>query len=63
MFAQNIYQYIRAPTFHIQSLYDTWSVPNILGIGCISAGSLAGCSEADRIIIEQYHKNVTNLLF
>jgi len=44
MFAQNIYMYSKAPTFHIISLYDTWSMPNILGIKCISGGSLLKCS-------------------
>ena len=48
MFAQNIYQHIKVPQFPIQSLYDTWSIPNILGIYCIKGESLAGCKTEER---------------
>jgi hypothetical protein len=51
-FAQNLHKYIKVPLFAIQSLYDTWSVYNILGISCISGSSLAKCTDAERKVIE-----------
>lgn len=35
MFAANLAPHIKAPMFIIQSLYDTWSIPNIVGVRCI----------------------------
>ena len=48
MFAENIFKHIKVPQFPLQSLYDTWSIPNILGINCISGGSLNACNKTDR---------------
>lgn len=63
MFAQYLYPHIKAPILPINSLYDTWSIPNILGIHCIDlTGSLKGCSDADRHTIEDYKKNSTIVL-
>jgi hypothetical protein len=47
MFAQNFYMHIRAPVFYIQSLYDTWSVNNIVGVLCAAINSLKTCSASD----------------
>jgi hypothetical protein len=44
-FAQNIHRFIKVPLFPLQSLYDTWSIANILGISCITGGSLQKCTE------------------
>ena len=63
MFAQNIYRHIKVPLFPIQSLYDTWSIHYILGISCVVNASLSKCTSSERQVIEQYHQNVTNLLF
>lgn len=52
MFAEELYKFIRVPLFPIQSLYDTWSVANILGVGCISGQSMANCNETQRNYIE-----------
>lgn len=63
MFAQYMYPHIQTSLFPVQSLYDTWSVPNILGINCIDAtGSLKGCSDGDRHTIDDYKKNTTAVL-
>jgi hypothetical protein len=35
MFTHNIYMYLKVPLFVSQSLYDTWSIPNILGVYCV----------------------------
>lgn len=37
MFAQYQFPYIRTPLFPVNSLYDSWSLPNILGINCVNA--------------------------
>jgi hypothetical protein len=42
MFAQNLYKYIKVPLFAIQSFYDIYSLPNIIGVDCIY--SLSECS-------------------
>lgn len=62
MFAEHNYAFIKVPLFSIQSMYDSWSLPNILGIGCQNAGSLAGCTPAQLEYIEQYHANTTAVL-
>ncbi len=63
MFAVNLAPYIKTPLFVIESLYDTWSVPNILGISCIRGGSLAYCTADQKNHIEEYHRNTTNAIF
>jgi hypothetical protein len=40
MFAEYLFPYVKVPLFAIQSAYDTWSVPNILGIKCQNNASL-----------------------
>ena len=63
MFAQYMYPYLQVPLFSVNSLYDTWSIANILGITCIdSFGSLKNCLDSDRHIIEDYKKNSTDVL-
>jgi hypothetical protein len=44
MFAVNLAPHIKAPMFIIQSLYDSWSIPMIAGVGCMHGASLAYCS-------------------
>ena len=51
MFAEYIHPYIKVPLFPINSLYDSWSLPNILGISCGSGGSLAGCNQGQMQVI------------
>lgn len=62
MFAANLAPYIKAPMFLIQSLYDTWSIQNIIGIPCIIDSSLAYCMSNQKSIIENYHKNTTDTI-
>ena len=50
------------PLFAIESAYDSWSLPNILGIGCQAGGSLASCNAAQLAYIEQYHTNTSAVL-
>lgn len=45
MFAQNLHKHIKTPIFAIQSLYDSWSIPNILGIHCITGNVLSKCND------------------
>ena len=53
MLAEELYKYIKVPLFPIQSLYDSWSIPNILGINCLKDEiSLAPCTEPHRNYIE-----------
>lgn len=62
MFAQYQFPYIRAPLFPINSLYDSWSLPNILGISCVANESLKACTAEQRAIIESYKANSTKVL-
>ena len=41
MFAQYLVDFISAPLFAPQSLYDSWSLYNIVGIRCVDGSSLA----------------------
>ena len=61
-FAQNLHKYIKVPLFAIQSLYDTWSISNILGISCIVNSSLNECTDAERKVIEEYRDDTTKIL-
>jgi len=63
MFAVNLAPYLKVPTFIIQSLYDTWSIKNILGVSCIQNTSLAYCAPLQKTVIEEYHRNTTNAIF
>lgn len=44
MFADNIIEYLNVPMFTVQSLYDSLSIVNILGIRCAQNYSLSNCS-------------------
>ena len=61
MFVQNFHEFIKVPVFAVQSLYDSFSIPNIMGVSCIPNG-LASCSEEDRDLIEDNRRNVTDVL-
>jgi hypothetical protein len=63
MFAVNLAPHIKTPMFIIQSLYDVWSIPNILGVTCIVNASLADCNPTQMNHIEEYHRNTTNAIF
>lgn len=55
MFAEYLLPYIKSPLFAVQSLYDSWSLPNITGIACIThTGSMSRCSTSDMKVIEEY---------
>jgi len=57
MFAENIHPFIKAPLFPVNPLYDSWSIPNILGINCVTGDhSISQCSAADRAHLEDYQK-------
>jgi hypothetical protein len=62
MFAQYQFPYIRTPLFPVNSLYDSWSIPNILGIHCESSASLKGCTTQERAVLEAYRKNTSDIL-
>jgi O-palmitoleoyl-L-serine hydrolase len=48
MFADNLISFIKYPLFVVQSLYDSWSIQNILGIDCVAKFSLSTCSQEER---------------
>lgn len=63
MFAQYMYPFIQSKLFVVNSLYDSWSIPNILNIKCINNNfSLSGCGDADRHTIEDYSRNTSIVL-
>lgn len=55
MFAQYIQKFITVPLLPIQSLYDAWCIPNILGIRCISGQSIKNCNSTENTMIEVNH--------
>ena len=62
MLAEHMHWYIKTPLFPIQSLYDSWSLNNILGIHCNKGRSLKGCNTSEMAYIEEYHKNTSKVL-
>ena len=63
MFAQNIHEFIKTPLFPIQSLYDSWSLPNIVGIACNVNQDLSKCTSQEMQVIEEYHRATAAVLF
>jgi O-palmitoleoyl-L-serine hydrolase len=62
MFGEYLHTYIKVPQFSIISLYDSWSLPNILGIGCGSGGSFVNCSQGQMEFINEYRLNTSAVL-
>ena len=46
----------------IQSLYDEWSIENILNITCVKDHSFNECSDKQINQIEEYHKNMSKVI-
>lgn len=63
MFAQYIHPFITTPFFTPQSLYDSWSLYNIVGIRCMDGYSLAKCKADELATIESYHQSTMQVLF
>lgn len=59
MFAQHLYKHIKVPMFVVQSVYDSWSLRNALGIRCPNPNN---CPDDANKVIEENRKNVTNVL-
>lgn len=62
LFAQYQFPYIKTPLFPVEPLYDSWSVPNILGISCLNGESLSACTAEQRAALESYRANTTSIL-
>jgi O-palmitoleoyl-L-serine hydrolase len=62
MFGEYLQAYIKVPLFPIQSLYDSWSLPNILGLGCGSGESLNNCNQGQMEFINQYRLNTSAVM-
>jgi hypothetical protein len=62
MLAENIIEEIEVPMFSVQSLYDAWSIQNILGLNCVSRYSLTPCSKKERSFIEEYRTNTSRVM-
>lgn len=54
--AQYIFKYIKSPLFIIISEYDEYSIPQILGVNCLSKSTLKKCSSDERAKIEMYRE-------
>jgi hypothetical protein len=63
MFAQYIHPLIKVPFFTPQSLYDSWSLYNIVGIRCMDGYSLSRCNKDELALIESYHQSTMQVLF
>lgn len=62
MLAENMHKHIKTPLFPVQSLYDSWSLPNILNIRCAKSESLRDCKPDELAFVEQYHRNTSRVL-
>ena len=62
MFAQYNHEFIKIPIFAIQSLYDSWSIPNILGLHCQNGASFQPCNTTQMSVIERYHAGTAAVL-
>lgn len=63
MMAQYFGKHIKTPLFIIQSLYDSWSIENILKIRCLGdSRSLANCSDEEKEYIFNYYMNSTEVV-
>lgn len=63
MFAQYIHPFISVPIFAPQSLYDSWSLYNIVGIRCVEGFSISKCSQQDLSLIESYRQSTLQVMF
>ena len=61
MFAQNLFKHIKVPLFLTQSLYDTYTLGNLMGLSCVQKG-LAKCTKEEMEIIELNRLNVLGVL-
>jgi hypothetical protein len=57
-----MHRFIKTPLFPVQSLYDSWSLQNILGIRCNDDRSLKNCNTDQMAFIEDYHRNTSRVL-
>jgi hypothetical protein len=56
-------KYIESPLFIIESLYDTSSIPNILGLSCLEKTfTLDKCSEEEMLTIDAFRVETMNQL-
>lgn len=62
MLAQHIHEFIKVPLFAAQSLYDSFSLYNIVGIRCVNGISLANCNNDEKALIEAYHQSTIKVL-
>lgn len=53
---EEAYKYINVRSLLVQSMYDTWSLPNILGTKCIKGNDLADCDQTQMHAIQQHHQ-------
>lgn len=52
MMGQYLLPFIRSPLFIVESLYDSWSLTQILGLKCVVGRSIEPCSQEQRSLIE-----------
>ena len=62
MFTQYLIQFIKTPLFISESEYDSWSVPNILGIQCTQNLTLTPCTDNETQIISQYRQDTMTVI-
>jgi hypothetical protein len=61
MFAQNLFEHIKVPLFVMQSLYDMYSLTQIVGATCIF-DSILSCNDEEFAAVEENRVNVTSVL-
>jgi hypothetical protein len=62
LMAPYLINYIDVPVFFVQSLYDQWSIPNILHTDCVWDGTLYNCTVDQLNYIEQHRANTYNIM-
>lgn len=61
MLAKNLFPLIKVPLFITQSLYDSYSLTQIIGASCV-LDSIPSCNDEEFAMIEENRLNVTSVL-
>ena len=61
MLVDYLYPFVKVKMMILQSLYDSWVAPYILGIPCVAKG-LDSCNSSSMAILDQHRVNTLKLI-
>jgi len=53
---ETAYKFIEVRSLLVNSMYDTWSLANILGTNCVKGNDLADCDQTQIHAIQEHHQ-------